>query len=641
MRRFRLLGALLLGALWAAGAWADSNVVISPDKTGAPISKYLYGQFIEHLGRGVYGGLWAEMLEDRKFYFVVRDRYAPWGTTEDSNWNSGPFDYLRGSPWRVLGPAGTVTMDVGQPFVGDHSPVVHLPADGSEVGIAQEDLSVEKGRRYLGRLVWTGDPGTEVRVRLSAGGQAVEVSLGAAPSQYKSVPFELVADFDSNRARLEIVGRGAGSFEVGAVSLMPDDAVHGWRADVLELLRQLDSPIYRWPGGNFVSGYDWRDGLGDRDSRPPRQNPAWRGVESNDVGLHEFMDLMTLVGSEPYVCLNTGLGSVEEAAREVEYCVGSADTPMGRLRAANGHPAAFPVHWWAVGNEMFGPWQLGFMPVEAYSKKHNEVVTAIRAIDPSAGVVGVGAVGPWDLAMLSSSAPFMDLISEHIYRKGLGDVLRHTAQLADDIDRVAGAHRSYRDSVPALAGQNLRIAMDEWNFWYGPYLYGELGVQYHLRDALGVARGLHAFFRNSDLYFMANYAQTVNVLGAIKATKTRAALDTTGLVLALYRHRFGSVPVAVRGAPLDLDVSAALTDDSKALTVAAVNPTAASRTVTLQVDTRGFGTKATAWVLSGQSPDSTNEPGKNPQVTVTENPLTAVPGPLEIPAFSVVIVRLE
>ncbi len=118
--------------------------------------------------------------------------------------------------------------------------------------------------------------------------------------------------------------------------------------------------------------------------------------------------------------------------------------------------------------------------------------------------------------------------------------------------------------------------MDEWNYWYGPYVYGELGVQYHLKDALGIARGLHAFFRNSDIYFMANYAQTVNVIGAIKTSRTDATFDTTGLVLALYRAQFGSIPVSVSGSPGKLDVSAALTDDGKALTVAVVNPQASA-----------------------------------------------------------------
>jgi alpha-N-arabinofuranosidase len=271
------------------------------------------------------------------------------------------------------------------------------------------------------------------------------------------------------------------------------------------------------------------------------------------------MDLMRIIAAEPYVSINTGLGTVQDAVQEVEYCVGSPDTPMGRLRATNGHPDPFPVTWWAVGNEMFGQWQLGYMPLAEYVKKHNAVADAIRLVDPAAHLVAVGSVGPWDEGILSGSAGHMDLISEHIYHKELVDVDAHSRQLADDIDRIALAHRNYRRTIPALEGRNIRIAMDEWNYWYGPYVYGELGVQYHLKDALGIARGLHAFFRNSDIYFMANYAQTVNVIGAIKTSGTDAVFDTTGLVLKLYRHRFGSVPVAVTSSAGKLDVAAALT----------------------------------------------------------------------------------
>jgi alpha-N-arabinofuranosidase len=133
--------------------------------------------------------------------------------------------------------------------------------------------------------------------------------------------------------------------------------------------------------------------------------------------------------------------------------------------------------------------------------------------------------------------------------------------------------------------------MDEWNYWYGRYVYGELGVQYHLKDALGIARGLHAFFRNSDLYFMANYAQTVNVIGAIKTSRTAAVFDTTGLVLKLYRNRFGSIPVAVSGAAGKLDIAAALTEDGTILTVAVVNPQA-------NLDAISFDVRAA--VLSGR-----------------------------------------
>jgi len=619
---------------------AAAQIRVDTSRTGAPISKYIYGQFVEHLGRSIYGGLWAEMLEDRKFFFLVRDRYAPWGTTSDPYWGSGPYDYLAASPWKVIGPPGTVAMDTDHAFTGIHSPLVTIPADGTPVGISQEGLALRQGTAYDGRIVLKGGPGARVSVRIvQDDGSTRELALGAPGADYAARPLHFVASRSSASARLEIVGSGTGTFEIGAVSLMPADNLGGWRTDVVALLRQLDAPIYRWPGGNFVSGYNWRDGIGDRDRRPPRQNPAWHGVESNDVGLHEFMDLMRLVGAEPYIALNTGLGTVQEVADEVQYCNGSGDTPMGKLRAANGHPEPFGVRWWAVGNEMYGEWQLGHMPIDEYVKKHNAVVDAIRAVDPRAGVVAVGAVGPWDQGMLRGGQDHMDLISEHIYRKELVDVDAHTRQLADDIDRVARAHRGYRDSIAGLADRGIRIAMDEWNYWYGPYVYGELGVQYHLKDALGVARALHAFFRNSDLFFMANYAQTVNVIGAIKTSKTDSTMDATGLALALYRAHFGTRPVAVSGDTKGMDVSAALADDGSALTVALVNARPAAVRLDLLVDGHRPAGPATAWTLTGPDPMAGNVPGKPPTVVVREGASPTGTASLEVAGYSISLFR--
>jgi alpha-L-arabinofuranosidase len=616
-------------------------VSVELEQAGAPIMKYLYGQFIEHLGRCISDGLWAEMLQDRKFFFPLTDEYAPWGIAEDPRWGSGPYEYLKASPWRVIGPPGTVTMDTNRPFTGAHAPVVNL-AGRDLAGISQEGLALLSGRSYGGRIVLAGDAGVTVSVRLvQDDGRALVRTLAGLAPDYRAYPLTFETAAASANARLQILGSGNGTFRIGAVSLMPTDNLRGWRADTVGLQRELDSPIYRWPGGNFVSGYDWRDGIGDRDARPPRQNPAWKGVESNDVGIHEYMDLMGMIGAEPYVALNTGLGTVQQVAEEVQYFSGSVNTPMGKLRAAHGHPEPFGVTWWAVGNEMYGEWQLGHMPVEDYVRKHNAVVDAIRAVDPNARVVGVGFVGPWDQAILSGGANHLDLISEHIYCKDLADVDAHARQLADEIERVAAAHRAYRASIPQLAGRDIRIAMDEWNYWYGAYLYGELGVQYHLKDALGVARALHAFFRNSDLYFMAHYAQTVNVIGAIKTSRTAAVLDTTGLVLKLYRARFGSIPVPVSGDTQGLDVSAALTSDRAALTVAIVNTGAAAARLGVAIGPARPAGRASRWTITGADPMAANVPGKPPSVVLSEETAVPASSEIEVPAYSVSLYRFE
>ena len=175
-----------------------------------------------------------------------------------------------------------------------------------------------------------------------------------------------------------------GAFHIGTASLMPADNIQGFHAGMIRLFKEEGFKMFKWPGGNFVSAYDWRDGLGDRDKRPPRLQPMWSdSVESNDVGLHEFFALCRLVGAEPDLAINSGFGSAREAADEVEYCNGSLNTRMGKMRAAHGHPAPFNVRLWSIGNEMYGPWQYGHMALDQYWVKHNAIVEAMKDGGPN------------------------------------------------------------------------------------------------------------------------------------------------------------------------------------------------------------------------------------------------------------------
>jgi alpha-N-arabinofuranosidase len=628
----------------------QAAAAIDATKTGAQISKNIYGQFIEHLGRCIYGGLWAEMLKDRKFYYPVTGEAPAWVMFEPGtpSWEGEghPYELLERSPWMIVGEKGAVTMAKDGAFVGEHSPEVTLTGDNKPVGVMQERLGLEAERAYTGRIVLAGDSSAApISVSLVWGGGASDrdtVVIDELNGAFATHQLLFQSSGTTDNGRIEIVGRGSGRFRIGAVSLMPADNVDGWRSDTLALLKQLDSPVYRWPGGNFVSGYDWKDGVGDRDRRPPRKNPAWKGVEPNDVGIHEFMDLCREIGAEPYIAVNTGLGGAGAAAQQVEYVNGADDTAMGRLRAENGHSKPFGVKLWAVGNEMYGDWQLGHMPLEDYIKKHVQVVDAMRAVDPSIQPVAVGALGDWSRTMLSQAASHMSLISEHIYWQDKDDLVEHVAQIRDGIRRIAEAHRAYRKELPALQGKDIRIALDEWNYWYGPFEFGELGVRYFMQDALGIAAGLHELFRNSDIFAMANYAQTVNVIGAIKTTKTRAEMEATGLVLALYRRRFGEVPLAVSGEHAPLDIAAARSGDGSALKVAVVNPTEERWSVSLAVKGAEPVGKTRRWVLAGPTRWAFNSPGRERSVDIHHTSQddfseTLDVAPLSVALFSIAV----
>jgi alpha-N-arabinofuranosidase len=623
----------------------ETSLTVDATATREPISPYVYGQFIEHLGRCIYGGLWAEMLEDRKFFYPVTGEAPAWEmyTPGKPSWEGEghPYELLVRSPWMVLGPSSAVEMVKEDALVGEHSPRITLPGDEQWAGLTQERLGLEAGREYTGRVVLAGDASAApVHVSLAWGGGAGDrqtVVVDRLESGFVTYPLSFKAGGTTDNGRLEITSRGSGQLRIGTASLMPADNVLGWRADTLAFVKELDSPVYRWPGGNFVSGYDWKDGIGDPDRRPPRKNPAWKGIESNDVGLHEYMDLMREIDAEAFVAVNTGLGLAEAAAEQVQYANGSIDTPMGKLRAENGHPQPFEIRWWAIGNEMYGDWQLGHMPLADYVEKHKKVVDAMRAVDPGIRPIAVGAVGEWSQTMLGSAADHMDLLSEHLYWQDTDDVVAHVEQAVTGIRRVADAHRDYRKELPSLKGKDIRIALDEWNYWYGANEYGELGTRYFLQDGLGIAAGLHEMFRNSDLFFMANYAQTVNVIGAIKTTKTKAEMEATGLALALYRHHFGTVPVAVEGDLAPLDVAAAWTEDRTALTVAVVNPTDEAREIALAVRGAEPTGQGIHFVLTGADKWAHNAPGRPRGVDVRHTSLTRGADRIVVPPLSVTL----
>ena len=595
------------------------SMKIDCTKIGEPISELIYGQFIEHLGRCIYGGIWAEMLEDRKFHYAV-------GAEE--------------SPWAPMGPDGAVTMATANAFVGEHDPVISAPGSVA-TGVVQEGLALESGRRYEGRVIIGGDPScAPVLVRVAWGNgdaDAHQVTIDGVADGFTTRRFRFRARDDATDGRLEIVARGEGTLRIGTASLMPADNIDGMRRDTLGLLKELDSPIYRWPGGNFVSGYDWRDGVGDRDRRPPRKNPAWQGVEHNDFGIHEFMRFCEELGTEPYIAVNTGLGDIASAVDELTYVIGAEDTEMGRLRARNGRSQPWDVQWWGLGNEMYGGWQLGHMPLEEYTKKSNEFAEAFRGVDPDLKLVAVGAVGVWSEGMLSECAEHMDALSEHFYCQEGPGIVSHVQQIPGAVRRIAQAHRGYRETIPAIQGKDIRIALDEWNYWYGPHAYGELGTRYFLKDALGIAAGLNEFARQSDIFVMANYAQTVNVIGCIKTTKADAAFAATGIVLKAYREHFGKLPVEVTGEVEPLDICAALTEDGRELTVAVVNPLSEAVDVPLDVDGVRLAGKGRVWITTGPDPMAYNEPGGQAPVTLESRRVDGAGERLTVPPLSACI----
>ena len=581
------------------------------------------------------------MLEDRKFYFPITPEYDPYRGTRNVSKDS-PYAVVGASPWQITGAPDSVTMVEEDSFVGRHTPLIQ-----SGGGIRQLDLGLVKDKEYVG-YIYLKPQGRRANVKISLHwGDEVDFRyedssqvLTFPSNKYDKYAFPLTAGADTEDGKL-VIEVIEGPCFVGTVSLMPADNVQGMRADTLEVLKELNAPLYRWPGGNFVSGYDWRDGIGPRDRRPPRKNPAWTGVEHNDFGFNEFIHFCRLVDAEPLVTVNTGFGDAYSAAAQLEYSNGSTDTLMGALRAKNGDPEPFNVRYWCIGNEMWGRWQLGYMSLRHYVQKHNWVVDKMREVDPDIIPIASGNAGKWSEGLLKDCSDHIDLIAEHFYCQEKSDLIEHTSQNADRIQQKVAFHQDLRKKLDTLKGKDIRIAMTEWNYWYGPHVFGELGTRYFHKDGLGIARGLHEYFRHSNMIFMANYAQTVNVIGCIKTSKTAAAFETTGLVLKLYRDHFGNVPVAVTGDASPLDVSAAWAGNRRALTIGVVNPTEQEQELTIDLRGARFRRSGKLWRIAHSDPMAYNEPGEEPKVTIEEERITGVSDTLSLPPLSISLYRLR
>ena len=656
------------------------NVAIDASKTGAPISKYIYGQFLEHIGGIVNNNIWAEMLDDRKFYYPINSH--PPAEPQGPSWRRITVHH-----WMPVGADEFVTMDAERPYAGDHTPLVKLSPSEAR-GVQQSGFTVRKGKSYTGRIVLAGSPGTTVKVTLIWGTAASDrqtVTISRLGADYRKVPLSFQAQGDSDDARLEIVGTGTGSFHVGAVSLMPADNVQGFRAEVIAALKQLHSGVYRWPGGNFVSGHEWRDAVGDPDKRPPIMDPVWHAVQPNDVGTDEFMTLCHLLGVEAYITVNGGFGDEWSAAQLVEYVNGAATTPMGKWRAANGHPEPYHVKFWGVGNEPWGEWQLGFMPVAQWELKHNMFAKAMRKVDPSIKLIAAGAMpdamtgskqakrlngqivpdylsaGDWSGNLLAHCLDNIDMLSEHYYSTGG----KHTdLQTGEKVDtgpqtliewerapatqvRVKYEHyQEYLKRIPALKAKPVPVAIDEWAYIGAPPNSYKVVPAY--------AWAFHEMFRHSDLYQMGAFTFATAMMSEDKST---AVLNPTGLLFKMYRDHFGTIPVAVSGdspqpKPIyppggdqpavnpgsdtyPLDVSAALSEDRKTLTFAVLNPSDSEQHAKLVVSGVKLASQGRVWRMAPSSVDATIAVGQKPGVEIQEQDLVSVPDAMSVPPFSV------
>ncbi|TRY19707.1 alpha-L-arabinofuranosidase [Tessaracoccus rhinocerotis] len=329
----------------------------------------------------------------------------------------------------------------------------------------------------------------------------------------------------------------------------PTADADGFRSDVLDLVRELGISTVRYPGGNFLSGYRWEDGVGPVDQRPKRLDLAWHSSDPNTIGTDEFMKWADKAGVEPMMAVNLGTRGLQEALDVLEYCNVAADSHLAEQRRNNGAHDPYRVGLWCLGNEMDGPWQIGHKSAAEYGRLAAEVARGMRMMDPGLELVACGSssramptFGEWERTVLTEAWDHVDMISAHAYYWEKESGLQEFLLGAEDMDRFIDQVAATADTVAAARKSDkvIGISFDEWNVWYQdrtpskpptgddwPVAPNLLEDTYSVADAVVVGNLLISLLRHTDRVWVANQAQLVNVIAPIRTEKGGKAWKQT------------------------------------------------------------------------------------------------------------------
>jgi alpha-N-arabinofuranosidase len=416
---------------------------------------------------------------------------------------------------------------------------------------------------------------------------------------------------------------------------------NGFRTDVMDQIRKLRVPIIRYPGGNFVSGYNWLDGVGPKADRPKVLDKAWNSLQSNQFGTNEYMGWCKAAGTEPLMGLNLGTGTPEQAAALVEYCNLEKGTEWSDLRRKHGYAEPYNVKHWCLGNEMDGPWQIGHVTATEYGLKAQDSARQMRAVDPSLQLIACGSSGPlmptyleWDREVLEQCYDYVDGLSLHRYvgntpEETGSDSTKYVAinltldqQIEETLavcDMVRGHKRSKKQ---------LWLSFDEWNVWYrqrsgdavdghrteAPHLLEEI---YNLEDALVVGGLMNSLLRHADRVKIACLAQLVNVIAPIMTNRDGLFLQTIfypyswgleyarGSVLRVLTDS-PTYEVAGMGQVPYLDVVGTMAEDGKVSLFILNRDLAKARSFEVNWQDKVPGQVLASWVLTGDDLKAVN-----------------------------------
>jgi alpha-L-arabinofuranosidase len=422
----------------------------------------------------------------------------------------------------------------------------------------------------------------------------------------------------------------------------PSADAEGFRQDVADLVRELGVPVLRYPGGNFVSTYNWEDGVGPRAERPVRLDAAWRSIETNQVGVDDFVAWARRVGSEPMMAVNLGTRGVAEARDLVEYCNFPAGSTLADQRRRNGAEAPHDIKLWCLGNELDGPWQIGAKTAAEYARVATEAAKAMRRVDPTIELVACGSsnrsmpsFGTWEATVLAEAYDVVDYISLHNYYQEAASREEFLAS-SWDMDQFIDATVATCDHARAVGRHRKRVnlAFDEWNVWYQnkfdeqrlEYVEAPRLIEdtYSVLDAVVVGSLLITLLRHADRVRVACLAQLVNVIAPIRSEPGGPAWRQSIFHPFALTSRYGRgtvlrvEPVGEAVAPEVplVDATAVLDEESGQVTLFTLNRSL-GEPAAVEIDLRAFPalTRGTHVGLFDADPDAVNSAAAPDRVT--------------------------
>ena len=533
--------------------WADS-------RASRPVSRYLYAKFTEHLWWNVYNGLWAQVLKNPSFesWELLGD-----GWKRIPGWvRGGGFPELFPSlripespgggvaPWWAPWGTAKVTYSLdSDAFNSERSQKIAAESVDGGAGIEQPIfLPLHRERKFALEFYAKGSARLRVSVQ-SSGGELVSRELPLETATWSRRQFELAVSRAVPKGtpllfRIELAGPG--TVWLDQITLFPRDHIEDFDPDIIRMLRETRLPLLRFPGGNFVSGYHWEDGIGPVEQRPTRRNPAWGDFEPNHVGTDEYMKLCRLAGCEPLICVNAGNGTDQEAANWVEYCNGPAHTKYGALRGRNGHPEPYNVKLWEIGNELYGSWQIGHCTAEEYAERYAAFHKRMSAVDPTIHFLAIGQNEKWSAPLLARNGAAVRTLATHELP---GGGIPPEATAREVFEELMAFPIGLRRKILGLgemmrkAGLEPRIAITEAQlFTRRPTLPNN---STHA-ESLFLAGLIHMSIREGELVEMITHSALVNHAGGLRKQREIVFATPVHYASLLYGTQSGVWPVRLR-----------------------------------------------------------------------------------------------